>query len=45
MKDVAKADELAEIKDGIEFCDNMVETLLDETAALKSMLDYDLYLR
>ena len=37
LKDIARPDEVAEIKDGIEFCDHMVETLLDEIASLKSM--------
>ena len=42
MKDVARTDEVVEIKDGIEFCDHMVETLSDEIVSLRSMsfIDY-----
>ena len=40
MKDVATVDELVEIRDGIEFCDNMVETLLEEMSTLRSQSKY-----
>ena len=35
MKNIAKNEEIAEIKDGIEFCENMVETLSEEMAVLQ----------
>ena len=38
MKDVATIEELAEIRDAIEFCENMVETLTEEMTTLKSRI-------
>jgi len=36
MQDVAIVEELPEIRDSIEFCENMVDTLQDELNGLKS---------
>lgn len=35
MQDVAVIEELPEIRDSIEFCENMVDTLQDELNGLK----------
>ena len=35
LQEFATVEELTEIRDGIEFCDNMVETLQEEMRSLK----------
>jgi len=39
MKDIARIEEVEEIKDGIEFCDHMVETLQDEIVVLRKEVE------
>ena len=43
MKDIARIEEVEEIKDGIEFCDHMMETLQDEILSLRSMHSFSFF--
>lgn len=40
MQDVSVIEELPEIRDNIEFCENMVDTLQDELNGLRGKLVY-----
>ena len=44
MQDISLAEDLPEIRDSIEFCENMVDTLQSELTGLKSKITWFKYL-
>ena len=44
MQDISLAEDLPEIRDSIEFCENMVDTLQSELTGLKSKITRFKYL-